>query len=100
MARGLKVPSASPTDDQVGDQEEVEAGAEVEVLDEELPSAARVEVTPAKTASSPGTKMVRVKPRVNRESFRCNGRFWTCVAGKEMTVPEGVAEHMQSIGIL
>lgn len=45
-------------------------------------------------------KLVTVKPRVTKTAFRCNGKHWSTVAGQEMKVPPGVAEHMATIGLL
>ena len=106
MAKGLKIPRNQHTQDDAGEGVDHATETTTEETTDDLDPDAdagsappQVTVAAARVAAT-GEKTVLVKPRVSRESFRCAGKFWTCVAGREMRVPAGVAEHMEVIGIL
>lgn len=102
MAKGLKIPSAHQAED-TGETTTTEEIVET-APGGETSEGATVSAAPQAQVVSPrvavAERLVRVKPRITKESFRCNGRYWTTIANKEMMVPPGVAEHMQRIGVL
>lgn len=87
-------------------KEKVSAAQAAEVAVADAPAAAPVAAPVAAVQAAPVAqvavqeKLVTVKPRVTKTAFRCNGKHWSTVAGQEMKVPPGVAEHMATIGLL
>lgn len=98
---GLRVPHQQPSQEDTPDGEGSPTEETTEETTEEV-----VNALPQVTVAAPAPRVTAhektklVKPRVSIESFRCNGKFYTTVAGREMRVPPGVAEHMETIGIL